>query len=118
MGYEKQAKEQIVRLTNLDNGRGTRIFCQTQCRNIRIHECGNLFQFNVMINQTSTPMHFPCIPVMLKDSRTPDPQPMEIDVNIQAIRPALQPAKCLYTNQYYYVIFFYISWSTWNNTLQ
>lgn len=109
MGYEKQAKEQIVRLTNLDNGRGTRIFYQTQCRNIRIHECGNLFQFNVMINQTSTPMHFPYIPVMLKDSRTPDPQPMEIDVNIQAIRPALQPAKCLYTNQYYYVIFFYIS---------
>ena len=65
IGYERQAKEQVIELANLGSGRGTCVFFQAQRRDVRSHKCGILFQFNVMFGQIYDPVYFPCIPTQV-----------------------------------------------------
>ena len=66
----KHFRDHVQGMANIGGGRGRCSFCDSECRDIRAHECGVLFQISVMMGHTFQPEHFPIMPVMQKASRT------------------------------------------------
>ena len=74
VAHADQYAAHVVGLANIGSGRGRCSFCDKECRNVRSHECGVLFQLSAMLGYTFQPEHFPVMPVMMKASRS-DPKP-------------------------------------------
>ena len=86
-----QYKDHVTGLANLGSGRGRCYFCDRECRDIRAHDCGVLFQLSALLGQIFQPEYFPIMPVMMKPVRVgrtdPQPQHRSIPAPLQAISP-------------------------------
>ena len=69
VAHADQYQSHVLGLANIGSGRGRYSFCDKECRNVRSHECGVLFQLSAMLGYTYQPEHFPVMPVMMKTSR-------------------------------------------------
>ena len=69
IAFAAQYQAHVLSLANIGSGRGRCSFCDKECRNIRSHECGVLFQVAAMLGHTFQPEFFPVMPVMMKASR-------------------------------------------------
>ena len=63
VAHAAQYAAHVVGLANIGSGRGRCSFCDKECRNVRSHECGVLFQLSAMLGYTFQPEHFPVMPV-------------------------------------------------------
>ena len=51
LGYETNYRDQVRGLASLGSGPGICVFCNSTCRDARIHQCGVLFQVNLLMRQ-------------------------------------------------------------------
>ena len=70
VAHADQYHAHVVGLANIGSGRGRCSFCDKECRNVRSHKCGVLFELSTMLGYTFQPEHFPVMPVMMKASRS------------------------------------------------
>ena len=69
IAFATQYQAHVLSLANIGSGRGRCSFCDKECRNVRSHECGVLFQLAAMLGHTFQPEFFPVMPVMMKASK-------------------------------------------------
>ena len=86
--HADQYQSHVLGLANIGSGRGRCSFCDKECRNVRSHECGVLFQLSAMLGYTFQPEHFPVMPVMMKASRD---NPMNASPQSRSIPAAPSP---------------------------
>lgn len=95
LSYGAHCRTQVRDLANLGIDSWIYVLYNTICRDVRTHQCGVLFQINILIVQIYNPAHFPCMPVMMKGLADPDhariPAPCDIALSTIQIDVIAQP---------------------------
>lgn len=97
LAYESLHRDRVHGSAQLGSGKGQCLLCEQTCNNVQRHQCGVLFQINVMLGQTYDASHFPIMPIMIhaipansNDADRSTPQPNQPNLTQKDLPQAAQ----------------------------